>query len=52
MRIGFVDPLDAIRVSQTAMERIAHNLERPANVGIKYAFPAEYVKQQIESWSH
>lgn len=43
--VGPIDPMDAIRVSQAAMERIARNIERSANVGIGYAYSAEYVAQ-------
>ena len=45
MRVGPIDPMDAIRASQAAMERIALNIERSANVGIGYAYSAEYVAQ-------
>lgn len=45
MRIGGIDPLNAIRASQAAMEKIALNIERSANVGIGYAYSAEYVAQ-------
>ncbi len=45
MRISGIDPIDAIRASQAAMERIALNIERSANVGIGYAYSAEYVSQ-------
>ena len=45
IRIGGIDPIEAIRVSQAAMERLAHNIERSANVGIGYAYSAEYVAQ-------
>jgi len=45
MSVGPIDPMDAIRASQAAMERIARNIERSANVGIGYAYSAEYVAQ-------
>ncbi len=38
-----LDPIEALRASQAAMERIALNIERSANVGIGYAYSAEYV---------
>lgn len=44
MSIGGINPLDAIRASQAAMERIARNIERSANVGIGYAYSVEYVE--------
>lgn len=45
IRVGGIDPIDAIRASQAAMERIALNIERSANVGIGYAYSAEYVSR-------
>lgn len=45
MRVGGIDPINAIRASQAAMEQIARNIERSANVGIGYAYSAEYVAQ-------
>jgi hypothetical protein len=38
-----VDLMGAFGASQAAMERIARNIERSANVGIGYAYSAEYV---------
>jgi S1-C subfamily serine protease len=43
--VGPVDPMEALRASQAAMERIALNIERSANVGIGYAYSAQYVAQ-------
>lgn len=40
-----LDPIEALRASQAAMEQIALNIERSANVGIGYAYSAEYVAQ-------
>lgn len=37
--------MEAFRASQATMERIARNIERSANVGIGYAYSAEYVAQ-------
>lgn len=45
MHVGGIDPIGAIRASQAAMERIALNNEWSANVGIGYAYSAEYVAQ-------
>lgn len=42
-----IDPLQAIEVSQHAMERIAQNLRRSANVGIGYAYSANYVRDHV-----
>lgn len=49
MQIGGIDPIEAIKVSQAAMEQIAVNLRRSANVGIGFAFSAKYVKDKIDS---
>lgn len=48
MKIGGVDPIDAIRASQAAMERIATDLWRSANVGIGYAYTCEYIVDHME----
>jgi S1-C subfamily serine protease len=48
MRVGGVDPIDAIRASQAAMERIAVDLWRSANVGIGYAYSCKYIVDHIE----
>jgi len=45
--LGGIDPIDAIRASQAAMEQIASQLRRSANVGIGFAFSAKYVKDGI-----
>lgn len=40
-----LDLMGAFRASQAAMEQIALNIERSANVGIGYAYSAEYVAE-------
>ena len=49
MSIGGIDPVQGIRASQAAMEQIASNLKRSANVGIGYAFSTNTIREQIES---
>jgi len=49
MQIMGVDPLEALRVSQAIMERIAMDLHRSANVGIGFAFSSEYVRDATTS---
>lgn len=39
-----IDPINAIRASFAAMEQIAINLKRTANVGIGYAYSSNYVR--------
>ena len=48
MQIGGIDPIQGLAASQAAMEQIAVNLKRSANVGIGYAFSIAPVKQAIE----
>jgi len=48
IRIGPIDPIQAIEVSQAAMEQIAVNLHRSANVGIGHAYSAEYIRKHIQ----
>jgi len=45
--LGGIDPIQALRASQTAMEQIARDLHRSANVGIGYAYSAEYVRDAV-----
>lgn len=47
IRVGAVDPMEALRVSQAAMERIATDLWRTANVGIGYAYSCRYLAEDI-----
>jgi len=42
-----VDPFQAIQASQSAMEQIAKNLKKSANVGIGYAYSSNYVRDDI-----
>ena len=48
IQIVGIDPIEALRVSQAAMEQIARELRRSANVGIGYAYSAEYLRDDIE----
>lgn len=45
--IGGIDPIGAIGASQVAMEQIVIQLRRSANVGIAFAFSAQYIKDEI-----
>lgn len=47
IKVSGIDPIQGLRASQAAMEQIAVNLKRSANVGIGYAFSIERVKQDI-----
>lgn len=47
MTIGSINPIQAIEASQRAMEKIARDLYRSANVGIGYAYSAKYVRDYI-----
>ena len=47
MSIGGIDPIGAIRASQVSMEQIVTQLRRSANVGIGFAFSAQYVKDEV-----
>ncbi len=38
MEVGGIDPIQGLAASQAAMQQIAVNLKRSANVGIGYAF--------------
>lgn len=41
--IGGVDPVQGLRATMEAMDRLAANLERSANVGIGYAYSARHI---------
>jgi S1-C subfamily serine protease len=43
-----IDPMKALRVSQAAMQRIAIDLRRSANVGIGYAYNAKYAREEVD----
>lgn len=47
MKIGGIDPIQGLRASMVAMEQIARNLKRSANVGIGYAFSIDLLKDEI-----
>lgn len=47
MKIGNIDPVQALGASQAAMEQIARDLHRSANVGIGYAYSAKYIRDHI-----
>ena len=47
IKIAGVDPVQGLLASQNAMLQIAANLRRSANVGIGYAFGAEYIRDRI-----
>lgn len=49
IKVGGIDPIQAIRASQAAMEQIARNLRSSANVGIGYAYSSNYVRDRIAS---
>ena len=49
MQVGGVDPIDGLRASMAAMQQIAQNLKRSANVGIGYAFSINPVKAEVVS---
>lgn len=44
-----VDPMRALRASQAAMQRIAQDLKRSANVGIGYAYSADHLRAHIDT---
>lgn len=48
IQVGGVDPIQGLKASQAAMEQIAKNLKRSANVGIGYAFSIDRVKSDIK----
>lgn len=41
--IGGIDPVEGLKVTMAAMQRLGVNLRRSANVGIGYAFGAQYI---------
>ena len=48
MRVGAVDPLEALTVSQRQMALVAQEMKRSANVGIGYAYTADRVRRSLE----
>jgi hypothetical protein len=49
LSIGGIDPVRGLLSSQAAMLEIATNLRRSANVGIGYAFGANYIRDRLPS---
>lgn len=47
MRIGGVDPVEALRVSQSQMQIVAREIRRSANVGIGYAYTIQAIRNSI-----
>lgn len=47
--VGGIDPIQGLRASQAAMEQIAQNLKRSANVGIGYAFSTNHIRDHIQN---
>jgi len=47
IQVGGIDPIQGLRASQSAMQQIAQNLKRSANVGIGYAFAIDPVKAEM-----
>jgi len=47
MSIGGIDPIRAIENSQASMEQIVVQIRRSANVGIGFAFSAQYAKDEV-----
>ncbi len=47
MSLGGFDPIDGLRASQAAMEQIARDLKRSANVGIGYANEIDLIRGEI-----
>jgi len=49
IKVSGIDPIQGIKASQAAMEQIARNLKRSANVGIGYAFSINPIRSDIEN---
>jgi S1-C subfamily serine protease len=47
IKVGGIDPIQGLIASQAAMEQIARNLKRSANVGIGYAFSINPIRDRI-----
>jgi S1-C subfamily serine protease len=47
MKIGGIDLIQALAASQAAMEQIAKDLHRSANVGIGYAYSSKYMSDNF-----
>ncbi|HUU50640.1 MAG TPA: serine protease [Nitrospinota bacterium] len=48
IKVRGIDPIQGLRASQAAMEKIARNLKRSANVGIGYAFSINHIRDHIQ----
>ncbi len=49
IKVGGIDPIQGLSASQAAMEQIARNLKRSANVGIGYAFSINPIRDHIQN---
>lgn len=49
IRLGGIDPIEAVKVSQVAMIEIAKSLRSSANVGIGYAFSSSHIREAAPS---
>lgn len=49
INFGGLDPIQGFRSSQAAMEQIARNLKRSANVGIGYGFSTDDIRDQLRN---
>lgn len=49
VKMGGIDPMNALQVTQTAMARLARDLKRTANVGIGYAYSIDPVREYLDS---
>lgn len=48
--VGGVNPREGFRASQAAMEQIARNLKRSANVGIGYAYSTNELRDRLQQY--
>lgn len=48
MKVGGIDPIDGLRASMAAMQKIAQNLKKSANVGIGYAYSIDPIKFDVD----
>ena len=49
IRLGGIDPIEAVKASQVAMIEIAKSLRSSANVGIGYAFSSSHIREAAPS---
>ena len=52
MRIGGVDPVEALVVTQHQMAQVAQEIRRSVNVGIGYAYTLREVARSLEVLGH